>query len=143
MKECSENLRIHLLYIWSDGFQKNTLVKTKKTSMQLFIVYILLPDVIRDIARYTIPFALEIKQKDHQQQLIEILKKTKDLEKVINKYCKDSNSCEPTYFEQVIIQNNQIERVNNLSIVQGGTYGKQVGHSIEFHKAVPALCSGF
>ncbi len=25
-----ETLRIHLLYIWSDGFQKNTLVKTKK-----------------------------------------------------------------------------------------------------------------
>jgi hypothetical protein len=24
-----ENLHIHLLYIWSDGFQKNTLVKTK------------------------------------------------------------------------------------------------------------------
>jgi hypothetical protein len=28
----SENLRIHLLYIWSDGFQKNTLVKTKKNN---------------------------------------------------------------------------------------------------------------
>ena len=30
LEHCPENLRIHLLYIWSDGFQKNTLVKTKK-----------------------------------------------------------------------------------------------------------------
>jgi hypothetical protein len=66
MKECPENLCIHLLYIWSDGFQKNTLVKTKKTSMQIFIVYILPPDGIQDIARYAILFALGIKQKDHQ-----------------------------------------------------------------------------
>ena len=44
LKECPENLCIHLLYIWSDGFQKNTLVKNKKTSLQLFIVYVLPPD---------------------------------------------------------------------------------------------------
>jgi hypothetical protein len=30
LEHCPENLRIHLLYIWLDGFQKNTLVKTKK-----------------------------------------------------------------------------------------------------------------
>ncbi len=56
----------------------------------------------------TISYALGIKQKDHQQQLIEILQQTKDFEKVISRYCKDSNSCEPTYFEQVVIQNDQI-----------------------------------
>jgi hypothetical protein len=39
LEHCPENLRIHLRYIWSDGFQKNTLVKTKKTLLQLFIVY--------------------------------------------------------------------------------------------------------
>jgi hypothetical protein len=44
LKHCPENLRIHLLYIWSDGFQKNTLAKTKKTLLQLFIVYAVLPD---------------------------------------------------------------------------------------------------
>jgi hypothetical protein len=30
------NLCIHLLYIWSDGFQKNTLVKTKKIFATLY-----------------------------------------------------------------------------------------------------------
>jgi hypothetical protein len=40
--------------------------------MQLSIVYILPPDGIQDIARYTIPFTQGIKQKDHQRQLIEI-----------------------------------------------------------------------
>ncbi len=39
----SENLRIDLLYIWSDGFQKKTLAKTKKKSLQLFTVYAVPP----------------------------------------------------------------------------------------------------
>ncbi len=128
-----ENLRIHLLYIWSDGFQKNTLVKTKKTSLQLFTVCAVPPDGVQNIARYTIPFAFRKKQSNHQPQLIKILWQTKGLEKVTSRFCKDTNSCEPTWFELVVIQNDQVERVNNLSILQGGTYGKQVGHSIEFN----------
>jgi hypothetical protein len=105
LEHIPENLRIHLLYIWSDGFQKNTLVKTKKTSLQLFTVYAVPPDGERDIARYTIPFALGKKRRDHQPQLIEILRQTKELEKVTTRFCKDSNSCEPTWFERVVIQN--------------------------------------
>ena len=42
LENIPENIGIHLLYIWSDGFQKNTLVKTKKTSLQLFIVSLLM-----------------------------------------------------------------------------------------------------
>jgi hypothetical protein len=64
----------------------------------------------------------------------EILWQTKGMEKVTSRFCKDTNSCEPTWFEQVVIQNDQVECVNNLSIPQGGTYGKQVGHSIEFNE---------
>jgi hypothetical protein len=56
------------------------------------------------------------------------------LEKVTSRFSKDINSCEPTWFEQVVILNDQVERVNNLSILQGGTYGKRVGHSIEFNE---------
>jgi hypothetical protein len=58
LENIPENLRIHLLNILSDGFQKNTLVKTKKTSLQLFIVYVVPPNGIHDIAKYTFPFAL-------------------------------------------------------------------------------------
>jgi hypothetical protein len=60
------------------------------------------------------------------------------LEKVTSRFCKDTNSCEPTWFEQVVIQNCQVEGVNNLSILQGGTYEKQVGHSIEFNEKTPS-----
>jgi hypothetical protein len=81
-----------------------------------------------------IPFALGKKQSDHQPQLIKILRQTKGLEKVTSRFCKDTNSCEPTWFEQVVIQNDQVEWVNNLSILQGSTYRKRVGHSIEFNK---------
>ncbi len=81
LEHLPENLCIHLLHIWSDGFQKNTLVKMKTTSLQLFTVYAVPPDGVRDIARYTIPFALGKKQSDHQPQLIKILQQTKGLEK--------------------------------------------------------------
>ncbi len=60
------------------------------------------------------------------------------MEKVTSRFCKDTNSCEPTWFEQVVIKNDQVERVNNLSILQGGTYGKQEGHSIEFNEKTPS-----
>jgi hypothetical protein len=92
------------------------------------------PDGVQDIARYTIPFALGKKRSDHQPQLIKILRQTKGLEKVTSRFCKDTNSCKSTWFERVVIKNDQVERVNNLSILQGGTYEKQVGHSIEFNE---------
>ncbi len=81
LENIPENLRIHLLYIWSDGFQKNTLVKTKKTYLQLFIVYVVPPDGVRDIAKYTFPFALGKKQKDHQVLLLEIIDRQKNWNK--------------------------------------------------------------
>jgi hypothetical protein len=132
LEHLPKNLRIHLLYIWSDGFQKKHTCKDQKTSLKLFTVYAVPPDGVQDMARYTFPFALGTKQSDQQSQLIEILRQTKRLEKVTSNFCKDTNSCEPIWFEQVVIQNDQVEWVYDLSILQGGTYGKQVGHSMEF-----------
>ena len=130
MKICTFTYSIFLVRWVSE---KHTLVRTKKTSLQLFTVYAVPPGGVWDIAKYTIPFTLGKKQSDHQPQLIKILWQTKGLEKVTSRFCKDTNSCEPTWFEQVVIQNDQVEQINNLSILQGGTYGKQVGHSIEFN----------
>ncbi len=95
-------------------------------------MYVVPPDGVPDIAKYTFPFALGKKQKDHQVLLLEILRQTKELEQITYQYCRYTTLCEPTYFERVVIQNDQIKWVNNLSIVQGGTYGKRVGHSMEF-----------
>ncbi len=92
--------------------------------MQLFTVYAVPPDGVRNIARYTISHEIGRKQSDHQPQLIEILWQTKGSEKVTSRFCKDTNSCEPPWFEQVAIQNDQVEWVYNLSILQGGRYGK-------------------
>ncbi len=108
------------LYLVRWVSEKHT-CKDKKTSLQLFTVYAAPPDGVRVIARYTIPFALGKKQSDHQPQLIKILWQTKRLEKVTSRCCKDTNSCEPTWFERVVIQNDQVEWINNLSILQGGT----------------------
>ncbi len=132
-----ENLRIHLLYIWSDGFQKNSLVKTKKHLCNSLLFMLCHPMVYKTL-QDTLFLLHSVKKSDHQPQLIEILWQTKGLEKVTARFCKDTNSCEPTWFERVVIQNDQVERVNNLFILQGGTYGKRVGHSIELNEKTPS-----
>ncbi len=55
MKICTFTYSIFLVRWVSE---KHTLVRTKKTSLQLFTVYAVPPDGVQDIARYTIPFAL-------------------------------------------------------------------------------------
>ncbi len=57
------------------------------------------PDGVRDISRYTIPFALEKKQSDHQPQLVKILQQTKGLEKVIDRNC----DVLPIYYDLLIV----------------------------------------
>ena len=135
-----KQLRIHQIYIWSDGFQKNTLVKRKATSLQLFTIYFVPPDGTRDIAKYTVPFALGQKQKQHQSLLNLVLKQTAELQKVRSMYCGITKKFVNVVFELVIIQNDHIERVNNLGVVQGGTYGKLYGYSLAYDSETVDSC---
>ena len=135
-----KQLRIHQIYIWSDGFQKNTLVKRKATSLQLFTIYFVPPDGTRDIAKYTVPFALGQKQKQHQSLLNLVLKQTAELQKVRSMYCGITKKFVNVVFELVIIQNDHIERVNNLGVVQGGTYGKLYGYSLAYDSETVKSC---
>jgi hypothetical protein len=51
LEHLPENLRIHLLYIWSDGFQKNTLVKTKKhlcNSLLFMLRHLMVYELLQD-----------------------------------------------------------------------------------------------
>ena len=68
-------------YFWSDGFQKNTLVKTKKTSLQLFTVYAVPPDGVQDFARYTIPFTLGKKKVITDPNLLKFYGRQRDWKK--------------------------------------------------------------
>jgi hypothetical protein len=57
----------------------------------MFKIYVVPPDGTHNIARYTFPFALGQKQKQHRELLNEILRQTKALiEKEQLKYCSDS-----------------------------------------------------
>ena len=135
-----KQLRIHQIFIWSDGFQKNSLVKRKASSLQLFTLYFVPPDGTRDIAKYTVPFALGQKQKNHQALLNLILKQTAELQKVRSMYCGITKTIVNVLFDLVIIQNDHIERVNNLGVVQGGTYGKLFGYSTEYNSETIMSC---
>lgn len=140
IQNCPKQLRIYQIYIWSDGFQKNTLVKRKATSLQLFTIYFVPPDGTRNIAKYTVPFALGQKQKQHQSLLNLVLKQTAELQKVRSMYCGKTKKIVNVFFELVIIQNDHIERVNNLGVVQAGTYGKRYGHSHEYNSKTIMSC---
>ena len=135
-----KQLRIHQIFIWSDGFQKNALVKRKASSLQLFTLYFVPPDGTRDIAKYTVPFALGQKQKNHQALLNLVLKQTAELQKVRSMYCGITKTIVNVLFELVIIQNDHIERVNNLGVVQAGTYGKLYGYSLEYNSETIKSC---
>jgi hypothetical protein len=73
LEHLPEYLRIHLVYFWSDGLQKNTLVKTKKHLCNFLLYMLCCLMVYKTIARYTILFTLGKKQSDHQPQLNKIL----------------------------------------------------------------------
>jgi hypothetical protein len=55
LEHCPENLHIHLQYIWSDGFQKNTLVKTKKYCCN-FLLFMLCCLMVFETLQYTFYF---------------------------------------------------------------------------------------
>ena len=56
LKECLENLCIHLLSIWSDGFQKDTLVKTKKHLCNFILYMFCRLMVFETLQNTTFPF---------------------------------------------------------------------------------------
>lgn len=136
-----DNLQIHQFYIWSDGFQKNTLVKKKSTSLQLFTIYFVPPDGTRDIAKYTFPFALGQKQQQHQSILNLVLQQAAALKQVRSRYCGILKAFVNVYFELVIVQNDYIERMNNLNAVQSGSFGKWYGYSAEFNNSKTFSCT--
>jgi hypothetical protein len=63
------------------GFRKTHLGR-RKNIFATFTVYAVPPDGVRDIARYTIPFALRKKQSDHQTPLIEFYGRQRDWKKL-------------------------------------------------------------
>ena len=132
------DLRIHLMFIWSDGFQKNATVQTKETSMQLFTVYIVPPDNERDIEKYTIPYALGVKQKEHQKVLISLLKETSHLEKIHKRYCPVEKRLVDCVFIRVVYQADLPERCNNAMIMQNGAFSKRWGHSCKLEQNTPS-----
>ncbi len=119
------------------GFRKHT-CKDKKhlcNSLLFMLCHLMVYTTLQD----TLFHSHLVKKKWSPTPTYQNFMADKGIGKVTSRFCKDTNSCEPTLFEQVVIQNDQVERINNLSILQGSTYRKQVGHSIEFNEKTP-LC---
>jgi len=66
-------LHVHMYYLWSDSFQKNTLLQGKKTEIQVFAAYFVPPKGERDLKTYTKPLAIGTKTKVHQETFEKIL----------------------------------------------------------------------
>lgn len=136
--EDRDELHVHLLNVWSDAFQKNALIQTGKTDLQLFTVSLEAPREERNVQRYTVPLAFGKKQKEHQYQLSCVLKDVKRLEEPVKRWCLSTKTMIPSAFYNMGIQNDYVERVNNTQTLPKGTYSRIWGYSQEPHANVPS-----
>lgn len=132
------DLRVHILYMWSDSFQKCPLVQSKKTDIQLFTGYFVPADGERDITKYTQPLAIGIKNKEHQDTLVSILQETMKVERIERRYCGIEKKMVDVVIVRIMIQNDHPERINNTQTMQKGTYHKRWGYSCEFFTEIPS-----
>lgn len=136
--EVPDDLIVHILYIWSDSFQKNSLVQTKSTDIQLFTAYFVPPDDIRDIKKYTQPLAIGVKRKDHQQLLASVLDEMVSIGKITNRYCARRQKMIHVVIARTAIQNDNPERKSNTQTLSTGTYHKRWKFSTEFTSEIPS-----
>jgi len=137
------DLRIHQMFIWSDGFQKNSHVQVKKTDLQLITCYFVPPDGVKDIRRYTQPVALGQKKSEHQNTLATIFDQVTTVEKIEMRYCGREKKMVPIIVVRIAIQNDHVERVNNTQTLQIGTFHHWWLVSCKFHPKVPSCADCF
>ena len=138
-----DDLVVHILYIWSDAFQKNSLITTKSTDIQLFTAYFVPPDDVRDIKKYTQPLAIGVKRKDHQQLLVSVLDEMLSIGKIEKRYCARRQKMIHVVIVRTAIQNDNPERKNNTQTLNTGIYHKWWKFSCQFTGAIPSCSNCF
>ena len=73
--EFTENVRVHIICMWSDGFQAFYIkVDNEYNNLQLFTFSLLAPkSCTSNKSQLTLPFALGFKKKDHSKILNQLL----------------------------------------------------------------------
>lgn len=133
-----EDLRVHVYYLWSDGFQKNVLLNGKKTDLQVFTAYFVPPEDCRDLKTYTKPLAIGTKNKEHQGSLEKILVQCLRLGLIKERWCGKENRLVHAIFVRRVIQNDLIERWNNTQTMAKGAYHRRWGWATEFTSQIPS-----
>ena len=138
--DIQSDCRLYIMFTWSDGFQKNSLVQTSKTELQLFTVYFVPPDEERNIQRYTVPFALGRKKKVHQTQIIQAFNEVTALETPTYRWCGIEKRMIQTVIFNAGIQNDNPERANNTQCMQNGKYHGCWGFSCDMNNNKGQSC---
>lgn len=136
--EVPDDLIVHIVYLWSDSFQKNSLIQTKATDLQIFTAYFVPPDNIRDIKKYTQPLAIGIKRKDHQETLVAVLDEMLSIGKVEKRYCARRCKMVHVIIVRTTIQNDNPERRNNTQTLNIGKIHKRWKYSCQLTNAIPS-----
>ena len=134
------DLRVIFVIAWSDGFEKNILVKTKDSSLQLFTVWFVPEDGHSDVTKYTAPYALGYKDEDHEHILGMMLSEIAGLQEVTMRFSAHEGKIVPVSVYKMTVSNDYVERCENTHILQNGISSKWWGFASMFTEEVPS-CS--
>ena len=95
-----QNTRVCLMRFFTDGFQPYNVITVSSLSLEPFTVAIVHAE--KCSSKFTSPFALEYKQSEHEDILYEMLRKSKELENVTYRYCKNIGKIPSTMHCQII-----------------------------------------
>jgi hypothetical protein len=86
MTDISKDTQIILVRVWSDGFEAHQIkAKNEYNSLQIFTLTVLVPHY-QNTNRHTVPFALCLKKKSHDEILIQLLRELRELQSLKMRY---------------------------------------------------------
>ena len=117
-----QDTRVYLMRLWSDGLQPYNMITLSSWSLQLFTLT--MAHAEQYSTRYISLVALGYKQSEHGNVLCEMLRQSKELKKICNRYCKNLRIVPSTVHCQAI-QNDYPERCSNTYTLQNSLYSKR------------------
>ena len=134
----SNNTRVHILRVWSDGFQpKKAKAKNDFESLQFFTLALRAPRG-NQIDIHTLSYAVCFKKENHHQMCLQLLIEVQELQaRWLRYYGKDKELYQSVY----LIINGYPECCANTSLSQLGLLCHMWGHSCIYDSATTPSCN--
>ena len=140
--EFTENVRVHIIRMWSDGFQAFYIkVDNEYNNLQLFTLTLLAPKgCTSNKSQLTLPFALGFKKKDHSKILNQLLCEVRQMQTMKARYCGRGKRLVDVSVDLQLCSNDYPERCQNTVTAQLGTFTHRWGYSSLFDEKSTPSC---